>query len=433
MRSVLVLTALVLLIGLASCVPKRSNAPRPVPQAPATTPQASQGTPAAPVPAPTPGGAAWPRFRGANADGVSGEKGINTDWKGKLPTQRWSTVMHDDGYSGPAVADGVLYILDHEGKQDIVRALAMADGAERWRYAYDDAERDNYGFTRSTPAVAGGRVFTIGASGMVSALDAGTGKLVWSRTMSEFAGKKPQWNYSMSPLVDGDRVIIIPGGPSAVAALDAATGKTVWQGGGDGVPGYATPVAATLNGTKQYLIFTAFGLLSVDARDGKKLWAFPWKTGCDVNAPTPIPIKDSVFITSGYGHGCALLDVTPGGAKARWQNKEMQSQMATPVYADGFIYGTTDPGDLVCLDAATGKVRWRQKGFEKGGVVAVDGYLIAQDGANGQVNLLKLSPASYQLLGSMAPLDGQSWTAPIVAEGCLIVRNKGTLACLNLK
>ncbi len=377
----------------------------------------------------------WPRWRGPNADGMSPETGINKDWAQKPPKLLWQIPMGDDGYAGPSVANGKVFVIDHQGETEIVRALDIADGSDVWRFPYPDNSKNNRGFGRTTPVVDGNKVYTLGRLGWLHCLDVKTGTRVWARNIiADFKGKRPQWALAMSPLIDGDRLITCPGGPdAAVVALDKHTGRTIWQGGGSDKPGYATPVVATLGGKKQYVVFSAVNLIGVDADNGSLLWQVPWKTSYDVNAATPIVSGNSIFITSGYKHGCALVKISGSNARIVWENKEIQSQFSTPILVDGYLYGTTDPGRLVCLELATGKVRWAQKGFEKGGIIGIDGTIIAVDGKKGDVVMVNLTPESYQELGRIKPLGGQSWTAPIVADGKLFVRNKAALACLDLK
>jgi len=376
----------------------------------------------------------WPQFLGPTRNGVSPETKLNLNWTATGPKLLWKVPMTDNGYAGPAVAGGKVFIIDHQKSTDIVQAFDLAGGKPVWQFAYPDAEADNYGFSRSTPTVNDGKVYIIGRLGQVFCLDAAHGTKIWARNLlTEFHGNKPKWNYAMSALIDGDTVIVTPGGPNIVAALDKKTGKTLWQGGGSDTPGYATPTIATLNGVKQYLIFTATGLVSVDAGTGARRWMFPWKTDYDVNAATPQVAGNTVFITSGYKHGCALLTVKGNTVSAVWESKAIQSHFNTPIIVDGYIYGTSDPGKLVCLDLKTGHLIWEHPGFEKGGLVGVSGAIIALAGGNGELIAARLSPTGYTELGRQKPLSGQSWTAPIIANGKLLIRNKTTLACYELK
>lgn len=383
------------------------------------------------------GGAAsaadWPQFRGLKADGFSPGTGINKDWKASEPQTLWQVPLSDEGYGGPAVAGGNVFIIDHRDKQDIVRCLALADGKEVWTYAYEDAAKPNYGFTRATPTIQGGKVYTISREGRVHCLDAPTGKVLWQVNMpKDLAGQPGGWGYAASVLIDGEKAIVSPGGDgSLVAALDRSSGKLLWKSGTDSA-GYATPVLATLNGIRQYIIFSAASLSGFAAEDGKLLWTVPWKTSWDVNAASPLPLDGAIFVSSGYGVGCAVIDIEPEGPVERFKNKVMQQTFTSGVVYEGLIYGTTDPGDLVCLDPKTGKETWRQKGFESGGVAGVDGVLLAMGGKTGELVMVDLKPNAYKELGRIKPLGGQSWAAPIVADGKVIVRNNQALACIDI-
>ena len=377
----------------------------------------------------------WPQFHGPEATGFSRETGLNKSWTDHVPATLWKVPMHDNGYAGPAVADGKVFIIDHQDKQDIVRALDVKTGAEVWTFAYPDAAGDNYGFSRSTPTFNAGKLYVAGRQGQIFCLDATTGAKCWSHDLvAEFGARLPNWLYTVSPLIDGDQLIVEPGGPNAtLVALKKDTGAVIWKGGGDFPPNYATPRIATLNGIRQYVTFTQKALIGVDTTDGHLLWSYPWATGCDVNAASPVIGGNMIFITSGYGHGCAMIEITAQGPVKRWENKSMQSHFSTPLGYQGHLYGSSDPGKLVCLDAKDGSVCWEQKGFEKGPVLGLDDAFIALDGRTGDCVLVKFDPAAYTELARFKPLGGQSWTAPILANGKLIVRNKTTLACIDLK
>lgn len=378
----------------------------------------------------------WPFFRGPAGTGISPEKGINKNWKAKTPKPIWKINMQDDGFAGPSVVGNIMLIIDHRDSQDSLRAININTGKGIWQFKYAESGGSNYGFSRSTPVVSAGKVYVVSRSGKMFCLALSSGKKIWSLDiMKDFNGNRPGWDYAWSPLIDGKKVIVQPGGQNAaVAALNADTGATIWQGGGSDKSGYATAVKATIQGKSQYVVFTGYSLIGVDANSGKLLWSIKWKTTYDVNAATPIVLGNSVFITSGYGSGCAKVNIDSGGkASFAWKNKEMQSQFSTPVAQGGYIYGTTDPGDLICLDFATGKTKWRKSGFEKGGICGVDGTIIAANGATGEVVMAAMSPSGYRELGRIKPLGGQSWTAPIVAGGKLFVRNKSALVCLSLK
>ncbi len=377
----------------------------------------------------------WPQFRGPYANGFSGEKGLNKSWSSKKPRLLWQVKMSDGGYAGPSAAGGKVFIIDHIGAKDCVRALDINTGKQLWQYQYDDPAGNNYGFSRSTPVVSGGKVYTAGRMGIVLCLNAASGKLLWwKNVLKDFRGGKPTWDYAWSPVVDGNKLLVCPGGGASLVALDKNTGKKIWSTPGGEAANYCTPVIGKINGRAQYVFFTQKNLVGVDAGSGKLVWSFKWESGYDVNAASPIILGDYVFITSGYNHGCAMLLVKGSRAKAVWQNTSMQAHFNTPIYYNGYIYGTTDMGGaLICMDARTGKVMWQRSGFEKGGVAAVDGAVIAVDGAGGAHVAVALNSSAYKELGRFTPLGGQSWTAPIVANGKLITRNTSTLACYSLK
>ncbi len=402
---------------------------------PGTGATAGSGAAAAQSQTPTTGGGDWPRFLGPKGDGISTETGINKNWAAKPPKPLWKVDLSDNGYAGPAVAGGKVFIIDHRGSQDIVRALDLKTGSEVWAFPYEDTSGANYGYARSTPTISGGKVYTISRLGVVHCLDAAGGKKIWSRDVcADFGSQRPSWDLAGSPVIDGDRVVLAPGGRNAaIVALNKETGATVMQGGGDTQTGYATPVVATINGVKQYITFAAKAVIGVAAASGAKLWSAPWETSYDVNAATPIVIGNSVFITSGYGKGCALVDVAQSGATIRWQSRDLVARFNTPVLWKGMIYGIGEPGNMVCLDPMSGQTKWKQSGFEWGGLVLVDGVLIGLDGRTGACVMVKASPDSYQELGRFTPLGGQSWTAPIIAQGRLIVRNLKAIACFDLK
>jgi outer membrane protein assembly factor BamB len=377
----------------------------------------------------------WPQFRGPAANGIAPDTGINKDWGQKPPPVLWQVALTDGGYAGPSVAQGKVFIIDHQGDQDIVRAIDFKTGKDVWRFTYADNSKSDYGFSQSTPVFSEGKLYTISRAGKLHCLDAATGAKIWMKDfIADYGGHKPQWQYACSPFIDGNKLIITPGGDvNNVYALDKNTGATIWAGGTPDVPGYAVPVAATIQGVKQYVIMTGVSVMGVDAQSGKALWDFPFKNQCAVNAACPIVTGDFVFITTGYGLGCALLQIGPNGATPVWQNKEIIAHFNTPVYYKQCIFGVGDPDNLVCLNPRDGTALWKQPGFEKGGVVAVDDTVIAIAGKTGDMVMLSATPEAYKELGRIKPLGGQSWTAPIVSDGKLIVRNQTGMVCLDLK
>lgn len=427
MRTITVLAvSVVTALSLTSC---RSSSSTTAVVAPTTSAQGEQTGEGA-----EPSGADWSQFRGPHRTGFALDKGLNKDWSSKPPRLLWKVGMSDGGYAGPAVKGDVVYIVDHQGANDIVKALRLGDGGEIWRYEYADANSSNNGFARATPAIDGDHVYTLSRMGKLLCLGAKTGKLVWSKDLvADLGGSRPQWDYSASPVVDGDKLIVIPGASDgAVVALNKATGATIWKGG-SGQGSYATPVLATIGSRKQYVCMLAKSVIGIDASNGRVIWSHPWQTEYDVNASTPLVEGNSVFVTSGYNHGCAVLDLSGASVSVRWQNREMAAHFSTPVLYKGFIYGNSDPGVLVCIDPSDGHAAWKQPGFEKGGVCAFEDRIIAFNGSNGDLVMAVMSPSGYSERGRVNPLGGQSWTAPIISSGRLIVRNTSAIACIDLR
>ena len=377
----------------------------------------------------------WPLFRGPNADGISPDTGINKSWKEKPPKQLWKYDLSDDGFAGPSAAGGKVFIIDHIERDDVVRALDLNTGEQAWEFKYPEAGKSDWGFARSTPVISDGKVYTLSRSGTLHCLNAADGTKVWSlNIITDLNGQAPKWKVSMSPVIDGNKLIVTPGGKkSMVVALNKNTGKVIWKGSGKDKISYVTPVVATIGTKKQYITLTNVSMISVDAANGKLLWAFPWKTKYGVNGAMPIVNKDLVFVSSGYDHGCALVKVGPGKAVAVWENTVMQAHFSSPILYKGYIYGTGDPSSLMCLDPKTGKSVWKKNGFEKGGILIVDGAIIALNGKGGDLVIAEATPKAYNELGRIKPLSGRCWTAPIIADGKVVVRNKKTLVCLDLK
>lgn len=211
--------------------------------------------------------------------------------------------------------------------------------------------------------------------------------------------------------------------------------RSIWVGGGSDTAGYSTPAIATIHDVKQYLVFSAKFIRGVAAENGAVLWEFPWETAYDVNAATPLVAGNQVFVTSGYNTGCGMLqingDANQQSAQLLWKNGDMKGKISSPVAYGGYLWGGGE-GRFVALDPATGAVAFQQGGFDQGTVMAVDGVLLVLFGGNGE--LVMMTPtAPPQVLGRMTPLGGQSWTAPIMADGKLYIRNTKALMCLDLK
>jgi outer membrane protein assembly factor BamB len=371
----------------------------------------------------------WPVWRGPNRDGVSPE----TDWKPEgISKTLWQKEI-GEGWTAVSVHQGKLFVMGNLSNNDVLYCLDAGTGAEQWTARYPcNPNGGGYKGPRATPVVDGDRVYTLSQEGHASCFDIKTGKRLWQRHLTqEFKAKNIKWQFSAAPLVLGNAVIYNAG--ASGIALDKRSGKELWASAGTG--GYAVPVP--FKGGKAVAIFSEKTLEAVDVRTGKKLWSYPWQTVHDVNASDPVFDGNWVFITAGYGHGCAALDL--GGAKPKrlWENKNIASHFSSPVLHQGRIYGVdgnAGRGTMVCLDPKTGEPIWRENlGF---GSFLIAGNRLIYLNERGEVTVGDIADGSFKKLASASVLAnaGKCWTMPVLANGLLYCRgSSGKLVCLDLR
>lgn len=381
--------------------------------------------------------AEWPQYRGPLRDGRSAES-VATTWPPGGPRKVWQAKL-GTGYSGVVVAGGRLYTVFGQGGDELLAALDVATGKELWRLRLDSDRPDSMGAgPRSTPVVAGGRVFAVGARGKLVAADAASGAVAWKVDLvSEFGAKVPQWGISTSPLVEGDALMLDVGGRSgfSLMAFDAASGKVRWSSQAD-TPGYSSPLVITVGGLSQVLFFTGTSLVSVSPVDGKSYWRIPWETSYDVNAAMPVFIApDLVFISSSYDKGAQVVRVKVQGQSASvepvWRSRVMKNHFNSSVLVDGFLYGFDD-GTLKCIEAATGTEKWKARGYGKGSLLVADGTLVVLSD-DGQLVFAPATPAGFTERSIFQVLNGKTWTMPTLADGRLYLRSEGELVALDVQ
>lgn len=369
----------------------------------------------------------WPHWRGPDHDGISRETGWNPAavsagkavWKAEVGA----------GYSCVSVSQGKVYTTGNFNKNtDAVLCLDEASGKTLWRHEYPEPLDPKYysGGCSATPTVHGGKVYTLSKKGKLFCLDAATGKVLWNKDLRFTV---PEWGFAGSALVQGQAVILNAG--SAGVAYDKDSGAVLWESEDD-ASAYATPVPFEQNGQKRIALFAKDSLLGLQPQDGKVLWSFPWKTRYDVNAADPVISGSQAFITSGYGHGAALVDFSSGQANKVWENKNMRAHMSGPVLIDGHLYGFDD-NKLTCLAWKTGAVLWSEKSPKKGALSAAGDKLIVI-GESGRLAIVEASPAAYRELAAAQVVEGRCWTMPVLANGRIYVRNSdGRLVCLDVR
>ncbi|BDC51261.1 hypothetical protein F183_A35770 [Bryobacterales bacterium F-183] len=374
----------------------------------------------------------WPAHRGTERDGV---------YKGdSRPTPSWRVhwkVPVGNGYAGVSIAAGKVFTIEQRKKQEVAAAYDLATGKVLWLNSWDADFNSFLGGDgpRSTPTFDAGVVYCQGAQGELRALDATTGRLIWRHNiLQENGGKAAPYGVSVSPLIAGNLLITHAGGKNAksIVAYEKTTGKLAWGALGDD-PAYASPMLVTLNGIQQALAMTATRTVGLDPAKGTLLWEFPWATSYDVNAAQPVLIgNDRMLISSGYGHGAALIEVKNGKAITIWENKLLKNKFNSSVYFNGFVYGL-DENILSCIDVATGQRKWKggRYGYGQVALLAKQGQLLIT-AESGEVALVKADPAQFQELSKAQILRDKTWNQPALAEGKLVVRNQKEMACVSL-
>jgi outer membrane protein assembly factor BamB len=386
----------------------------------------------------------WPQWRGPNGDGVSLEEGWQTVWPSGGPPRLWSNEA-EGRYSCVAVARGRVYTILRKGNKEIVVCWDAEIGKTRWTFPYEaDYNSGRHRVAdfsqgpRSTPTVDGDNVYAVGATGLFHCLLARTGKLIWKRDLlPEFNAEPARWGVAFSPLIDGNLIFAVPGGANgnSVAALDKRTKKLQWKALDDPAA-YSSPIAATIDGVRQTIFFTEKGLVGLAPKDGTVYWRFPWETSYGTNIATPIAVGNYVFISTGYGRGCALIEVKKGKddqwqAQRVYEGSQMNNHYATSVRYGEHIYGF-DETKLVCLNIRAGNVLWKEKGFGKGSLVIAGGQLVVL-GERGNMAIAPASPDAFKPTATFRATHSTCWTMPVVAEGKLFVRDEDKVTCFDLR
>jgi len=383
----------------------------------------------------------WPQWRGPERNGASRETGLLREWPQSGPAVVWSASQLGAGYGSVAVAGSRVFVQGMKNRQSVVTSLDRAAGKAAWSVALGSAQENDRGSgPRSTPTVDGDRVYVLTENGDLVCLLVADGKVVWRRNiLREFNGRNINWLVSESPLIDGDRIIVSPGGRNAgMVALDKMTGTTVWVSKElSDEAGYASSVVADVQGVRTILTLTGNAGIGVRATDGKVMWRYGNVANNTANITTPIYSNGKVFFTSAYGTGGALLGLRATGqdvsAQEIYFTRNMQNHHGGVVLVDGYLYGFNN-SILTCLEFETGKVMWRDRSVGKGSVAYADGrlYVLSEDNV---VGLVEASPTGYRETGrfSIADQGWPSWAHPAISGGRLYLRNQNVLASYELR
>ncbi len=410
-------------------------APIPTPSAPAVEPAPSQPAVTAKVPRPAvlPTVASeWPGFRGPNRDGVVPGVAIATGWSQSPPVEIWRKPV-GPGWSSFAVQGGLIYTQEQRGAEELVTAYKAANGDLVWRHA--DPVRffeSNAGAgPRATPTLAEGRVHTLGATGILNALDAATGQRIWSRnTTGDTKSRIPDWGFSASPIVTEGLVIVYAG---RLAAYEATTGNLKWLGEAAG-GSYSSPHLATIGGVEQLLILTPQGAAGLDPATGAPFWSHEWK-GLPIIQPTLIP-GGGILISASQSQGTRRIDPVhgPNGwiVGTRWTSLALKPYFNDTVVHRGHAYGF-DARILACIDLNDGKRIWKGGRYGNGQMLLLpDRDLLVILSEDGELALVQASPSGFTELAKIQAIEGKTWNHPVLASGLLLVRNDREMAAFRL-
>jgi outer membrane protein assembly factor BamB len=395
----------------------------------------------------------WPQWRGPDRNGISTETGLLKQWPAAGPKLLWQVNDLGDGYSTPAVVGNRIYLMSNRGlDNEFVQALSTKDGKVVWTTRVGNVGNPNqnpsYPKARSTPTVDGDLIYALGSDGDLACLETKTGKIRWQKNLrKDFGGEPGEWAYSESPLVDGDVVVVTPGGASStLVALNKKTGALIWKSavpGGDAA-GYASAILIQANGKKQYVQFLSKGLVGVDAKTGQFLWRYAEVAKGPAQMWTPNARGESVYAgANGVGGGLVRLKADGTAAQVYFE-RGLPNGVGGAVLIGDHLYGTeAGQKKLVAMDFATGKVKWQAESIGWSSVAYADGLLYLH-GVNGDVALVEATPEAYRIKGRFTPSaqpdhkkDGPfpegSFSYPVIANGRLYIRDLGTLWVYDIK
>ena len=382
----------------------------------------------------------WPQWRGPARDGAITGFNEPAAWPEKL-TQRWKIEV-GLGYATPLVVGDRVYVFSRQGEEEVMQAIEPATGKTIWRTAYAApfmvfAATARHGAgPKSTPTFANGRLFSFGMSSILTAYDAATGKQLWQKPST---AAQPQFHTAMSPLVEGNNVIIHVGGPgnTALTAYDVATGAVRWEWKGDS-PAYGSPIVADLGGTRQVVTFTHQNLVGVSVANGALLWTRPFTTPSNTTAQTPIFYKDSI-IQAGREAGItrfrALQKNDQWVTENMWATKDVSLQMSNAVEVNGVLYGLShlNSGQYFALDLETGMTLWKSepRQAENAAVLRAGDTIFSLEN-DAELVVMKANKTGFNALRRYEVAMGETWTQPAISGNRFFVKDVSNLTLWTL-
>ena len=378
----------------------------------------------------------WPHWRGPSRNGISTETGWTDQWPAAGPSVAWKAGV-GLGFSSFAVANGRVVTAGHADEKDTVFCFDAMTGKEIWKHSYPSDLGDKYfdGGTTGSATIEGDRVFWLSRWGDVFCFNAADGKVIWNKNVqAETKARVPDWGFTGAPLVLGDKLILNIG--EAGLALDKKSGNVLWQSATRSA-GYSTPLPFKQGGDVRVVMGNEQAYVAVNPADGKEAWRIKWLTQYGVNAADPIVDGNRILLSSGYGKGAGLFELGGAEPKEIWKSKVIRTQMNPAVLHQGHLYGvdgdTTEKASLKCVDFATGAEKWKHANFGSGGVIIADGKLIALSGT-GELMVAPASPESFKPTARAQVLGGKCWTAPVLANGFIYMRNsRGDVVAVDVR
>jgi len=383
----------------------------------------------------------WPQWRGPNRTGLSAETGLLKFWPEGGPPKAWSISGLGEGYGSIAVRGDRILLQGTNGGASVVFCLNRRTGKTIWSAALGPKKSESRGNgPRATPTIDEDRVYVLTENGDLACLRLQDGSPIWRKNiLREFAASNPHWMISESPLIDGDRVIVSPGGKNAgMVALNKLTGSRIWVTGDlSDEAAYSSPILVEVGGIRTILNFTSQGAVGVRAADGKLMFRYDRAANGTANCATPVYADNRVFFSSAYGTGGALLKLRAEGGMVKadeaYFTREMMNHHGGMILVNGYLYGFSN-SILTCLEFATGKKQWSHRSVGKGSLTYADGmlYLVGEDHV---VGLAEANPSAYVERGrfQIEDLGRPSWAHPVIAGGQLFVRNQGNLTVYNVR
>jgi len=395
----------------------------------------------------------FPQFLGPTRDCKTPGPELATDWKTNPPKEMWRQEI-GAAWSGFVVSEHRAITQEQRDENEVVSCYNLLTGKMLWMHS--DSGHYNTKIAgegpRATPTIQDGKVFTLGATGILNCLELEGGEQVWQHNIAVDAGlstddeidqtgatkkrnKAKEWGYSSSPLIVEDKVIVSAGGDNgkSLLAYDIATGKPVWAGGSSRA-GYSSPRSVMLHGQEQILIFNQNGLASHSPVDGSVIWSFGWDPGTP-HVSMPLALGDNqILLSMGYGNGSKLIQVNRSGesfsASELWHSRFMKAKFTNLISSGDHIYGLDD-GIFACIDQEEGRRQWKDGRFGHGQVLLRGNHILVM-AENGEVILIEASPDKQIELSRFAALDSKTWNPHSLAGEYLLVRNHREAACYKL-